>query len=71
MNAYPNRTYRLSGYKDVGNESRLKLYHSADATASKGFDDEKGMSDVDADIPSYVDKCCADTAHCDGDQPPS
>ena len=44
VNAYPNRTYRLSGYKDVVYENRLKLYHSVDATASKGLDDEKGMS---------------------------
>ena len=24
------------------------------------------MSEVDADIPSYADKCCEDTARCDG-----
>ena len=60
------------------NESGLKLYHSVNATASKGLDDEKGMSDVDAGIPSSVDKGCKGTAHCDGahnscpsDQPPS
>ena len=30
----------------------MKLYHSADATATERLDDEKGMSDVDAGIPS-------------------
>ena len=44
----------------------MKLYHSVDATASEGLDDEKGVSEVDADILSSVDKCCEDTVRCDG-----
>ena len=66
MNAYPNRTYQLSGYKDLVNESRLKLHYSVDASASKGLEDGKGMSDVDTNIPSPVDKGCEGTARCDG-----
>ena len=57
VNAYPNRRYQLSGYKDV-NKNPLKLYHSVNATASKCLHDQKGMSDADAGIPSSVDKEC-------------
>ena len=36
----------------------LKHYHAVDASASKCFDDEKGISDIDTGTPSSVDNDC-------------
>ena len=62
----PNKTYQLKDYKDVVNESRLKLHHSVDATAVDSLDDRQVISGFESDILLVEDKCCEDTVHCDG-----
>ena len=68
LTAYPNKTYRLKDYKDVVNESRLKLYHAVDATALEILDDRQGISKFKPDIPSVEDKRCEDIVRSDGAQ---
>ena len=67
--AFPNRAYRLKDYKDVVNESRLKLYYAVDATAVNKPDDRQGISVFEPDILSVEDNHCEDAvcsegAHC-------
>ena len=55
-------------YKDVINESRLKLYHAVDATAIEIPDDRQGISGFEPDLPSVENNHCEDIVRSGGAQ---
>ena len=62
-NAYPNRTYRLKGYRNVVNESRLKLYHTIGRLVSSQAD--RGSTNIDSKsnklrLPLVIERSCGD-----------